>query len=67
MFQVCLYGLDYMVDYMVMMDFVLCDDKCYRYFFYSFSWVVVGKVDLYMFGRIYVYLDLFVKGLQWMK
>ena len=43
-FQVRLFGLDPLSDYMVMMDFVPVDDKRYRYSFHSSSWVVAGKV-----------------------
>ncbi|KAK3591469.1 hypothetical protein CHS0354_031575 [Potamilus streckersoni] len=66
-FQVRLYGLDPMADYMLMMDFVPCDDKRYRYSFHSSSWVVAGKADPYMPGRIHVHPDSPGKGSQWMK
>ncbi|KAK3084510.1 hypothetical protein FSP39_014583 [Pinctada imbricata] len=66
-FQVRLYGLDPMADYMVMMDFVPCDDKRYRYSFHSSSWVVAGKADPHMPGRIHVHPDSPAKGSQWMK
>ena len=66
-FQVRLYGLDPMADYMLMMDFVPCDDKRYRYSFHSSSWVVVGKADPHMPGRIHVHPDSPAKGTQWMK
>ncbi|KAL5017026.1 hypothetical protein ScPMuIL_006615 [Solemya velum] len=66
-FQVRLFGLDPMVDYMVMMDFIPCDDKRYRYSFHSSSWVVAGKADPHMPGRIHVHPDSPAKGAQWMK
>ncbi|KAL4223659.1 T-box transcription factor [Mactra antiquata] len=66
-FQVRLYGLDINADYMVMMDFVPCDDKRYRYSFHSSSWVVAGKADPYMPGRIHVHPDSPAKGSQWTK
>lgn len=66
-FQVRLYGLDPMADYMLMMDFVPCDDKRYRYSFHSSSWVVAGKADPHMPGRIHVHPDSPAKGAQWMK
>jgi len=66
-FQVRLYGLDPMSDYMLMMDFVPCDDKRYRYSFHSSSWVVAGKADPHMPGRIHVHPDSPAKGAQWMK
>jgi len=66
-YQVRLYGLDPMSDYMLMMDFVPCDDKRYRYSFHSSSWVVAGKADPHMPGRIHVHPDSPAKGAQWMK
>ncbi|XP_064620877.1 T-box transcription factor TBX1-like [Lineus longissimus] len=66
-FQVKLYGLDPMSDYMLMMDFVPVDDKRYRYSFHSSSWVVAGKADPQMPGRIHVHPDSPAKGSQWMK
>nr|KAG5694304.1 hypothetical protein BaRGS_032022 [Batillaria attramentaria] len=66
-FQVRLSGLDPLSDYMVMMDFVPVDDKRYRYSFHSSSWVVAGKADPYMPGRIHVHPDSPAKGAQWMK
>lgn len=45
-----------------MMDFVFVDDKCYCYVFYSLKWLVVGKVDFSVFGRVYIYFDLFCIG-----
>ena len=66
-FQVRLFGLDPSADYMVMMDFVPVDDKRYRYSFHSSSWVVAGKADPHMPGRIHVHPDSPAKGAQWMK
>uniref|UniRef100_A0A0L8GD08 T-box domain-containing protein n=1 Tax=Octopus bimaculoides TaxID=37653 RepID=A0A0L8GD08_OCTBM len=66
-FQVRLYGLDPMVDYMVMMDFVPCDDKRYRYSFHSSSWIVSGKSEPYVPGRFHIHPDSPAKGAQWMK
>lgn len=66
-FQVRMYGLDPLADYMLMMDFVPCDDKRYRYSFHSSSWVVAGKADPHMPGRIHVHPDSPAKGAQWMK
>ncbi|EHB18379.1 T-box transcription factor TBX1-B [Heterocephalus glaber] len=42
-FQVKLFGMDPMADYMLLMDFVPVDDKRYRYAFHSSSWLVAGK------------------------
>jgi T-box protein 1 len=44
-FQVRLYGMDPLEDYMLIMDFVPVDDKRYRYAFHTSSWVVAGKAD----------------------
>ncbi|KAH3891699.1 hypothetical protein DPMN_015804, partial [Dreissena polymorpha] len=66
-FQVRLFGMDSAADYMVMMDFVQCDDKRYRYSFHSSSWVVAGKADPVMPGRIHVHPDSPAKGAQWTK
>lgn len=66
-FQVRIYGMDPLSEYMVMMDFVPCDDKRYRYSFHSSSWVVSGKSDPYMPGRFHVHPDSPAKGAQWMK
>ncbi len=56
-----------MSDFMLMMDFVPCDDKRYRYSFHSSSWVVAGKADPHMPGRIHVHPDSPGRGTQWMK
>ncbi|CAL1536109.1 unnamed protein product [Lymnaea stagnalis] len=66
-FQVRLFGLDLNSDYTVMMDFVPVDDKRYRYSFHTSSWVVAGKADPHMPGRIHVHPDSAAKGPQWMK
>lgn len=49
------------------MDIVFVDDKCYRYVYYCLIWFVVGKVDLLVFVRFYMYLDLFFIGEQLLK
>ncbi|CAL1276997.1 unnamed protein product [Larinioides sclopetarius] len=66
-FQVKIYGMDPMTDYIVMMDFVPVDDKRYRYAFHSSSWVVAGKADPNMPPRMHVHPDSPAKGAQWMK
>lgn len=66
-FQVRVFGLDPLSDYMLMIDFVACDDKRYRYSFHNSSWVVAGKADPQMPGRIHVHPDSPAKGIQWMK
>ena len=66
-FQVRLFGLEPLTNYMMMMDFVACDDKRYRYSFHNSSWVVANKADLQMPGRIHVHPDSPANGAHWMK
>ncbi|XP_076332528.1 T-box transcription factor TBX1-like [Tachypleus tridentatus] len=66
-FQVRVYGMDALTEYMMMMDFVPVDDKRYRYSFQSSTWVVSGKADPVMPPRIHVHPDSPAKGSQWMK
>ena len=44
-YQVRMYGMDQLEDYMLIMDFVPVDDKRYRYAFHTSNWVVAGKAD----------------------
>ncbi|XKL67016.1 hypothetical protein PGB90_010436 [Kerria lacca] len=66
-FQVRLFGLDPVADYMLMMDFVPVDDKRYRYAFHSSSWVIAGKSDPISPPRIHIHPDSPASGSQWMK
>ncbi len=66
-FQVKLGDMDSNSDYMLMMDFAPLDDKRYRYAFYSSSWVIAGKADPHLPGRIHVHPDTPQRGSQWMK
>ncbi|XP_025789329.1 T-box transcription factor TBX1 [Puma concolor] len=66
-FQVKLFGMDPMADYMLLMDFVPVDDKRYRYAFHSSSWLVAGKADPATPGRVHYHPDSPAKGAQWMK
>ena len=66
-YQVRLYGLEPMEDYMLVMDFVPVDDKRYRYAFHTSSWVVAGKADPNSPPRIHVHPDSPAKGAAWMK
>ena len=43
------------------------DDKRYRYAFHSSSWLVAGKADPEMPGRIHVHPDSPARGAMWMK
>ncbi|CAI6353179.1 unnamed protein product [Macrosiphum euphorbiae] len=66
-FQVRLYGLDPVAEYMLMMDFVPVDDKRYRYAFHSSSWVVAGKSDPISPPRVHIHPDSPASGGQWLK
>ncbi|XP_033628184.1 T-box transcription factor TBX1-like [Asterias rubens] len=66
-FQVKISGMDPMAEYILMMDFVPVDDKRYRYAFHSSSWLVAGKADPEMPGRIHVHPDSPARGAMWMK
>ncbi|XP_058850151.1 T-box transcription factor TBX1 isoform X1 [Acipenser ruthenus] len=66
-FQVKIFGMDPMSDYMLLMDFLPVDDKRYRYAFHSSSWLVAGKADPATPGRVHYHPDSPAKGAQWMK
>lgn len=66
-FQVRLYGMEQNTKYMLMMDFVAVDDKRYRYAFHSSKWLVAGKADPSVPGRVHVHPDSPCTGAQWMK
>ncbi|KAG8146305.1 hypothetical protein E2320_012664 [Naja naja] len=77
-FQVKIFGMDPMADYMLLMDFVPVDDKRYRqkvhsyllprrYAFHSSSWLVAGKADPATPGRVHYHPDSPARGAQWMK
>ena len=50
-----------------MMDFVPIDDKRYRYAFHSSKWLVAGKADPAVPGRVHVHPDSPNTGAHWMK
>ncbi|XP_050521759.1 T-box transcription factor TBX1-A-like [Daktulosphaira vitifoliae] len=66
-FQIRLFGLDPIAEYMLMMDFVPVDDKRYRYAFHSSSWVVAGKSDPISPPRVHIHPDSPASGSQWLK
>ena len=66
-FQVRLHGLDPNAKYILMMDFVPVDDKRYRYAFHSSKWLVAGKADTTVPGRVHIHPDSPCAGAQWMK
>lgn len=66
-FQCRFFGLDLATDYLLVMDFVPCDDKRYRYAFHSSAWVVAGRADPVSPPRIHVHPDSPASGAHWMK
>ena len=66
-FQVRLLGLDPSAKYILMMDFVPADDKRYRYAFHSSKWLVAGKADSSVPGRVHIHPESPCTGQQWMK
>lgn len=66
-FQVRLFGLDPNAKYILMMDFIPVDDKRYRYAFHSSKWLVAGKADPSVPGRVHIHPDSPCTGAQWMK
>ncbi|XP_058520128.1 T-box transcription factor TBX10 [Ochotona princeps] len=66
-FQVKILGMDALADYALLMDFLPVDDKRYRYAFHSSAWLVAGKADPAMPGRVHFHPDSPAKGAQWMR
>lgn len=66
-FQCRVFGLDPSTDYLLVMDFVPCDDKRYRYAFHNSAWVVAGRADPVSPPRIHVHPDSPASGAHWMK
>ncbi|XP_028665401.2 T-box transcription factor TBX1 [Erpetoichthys calabaricus] len=66
-FQVKIFGMDPLADYVLLMDFAPVEDKRYRYAFHSSSWLVAGKADPAAPGRVHFHPDSPAKGAQWMK
>ncbi|XP_012285268.1 T-box transcription factor TBX1 [Orussus abietinus] len=66
-FQCRIFGLDPNTEYLLVMDFVPCDDKRYRYAFHSSAWVVAGRADPISPPRIHVHPDSPANGAHWMK
>ena len=62
-----MFGLDPIAKYLLVMDFVPCDDKRYRYAFHSSAWVVAGRADPVSPPRIHVHPDSPETGAHWMK
>uniref|UniRef100_A0A672ZC33 T-box domain-containing protein n=1 Tax=Sphaeramia orbicularis TaxID=375764 RepID=A0A672ZC33_9TELE len=66
-FQVHISGMDPASEYVLLMDFILVDDKRYRYAFHSSSWLVAGKADAAAPSRMHFHPDSPARGAQWMK
>jgi hypothetical protein len=66
-FQIILSGMDPATRYMLIMDFASVDDKRYRYAFHSSKWLVAGKADPSVSGRVHVHPDSPNTGEHWMK
>ena len=66
-YQVRISGMDPNSRYVIMMDFIPIDDKRYRYAFHSSKWLVAGKADPAVPGRVHVHPDSPNTGAHWMK
>eukprot|EP00794_Sanderia_malayensis_P014070 gene14070-15537_t len=66
-YQIRLHGMEMNTRYMLMMDFIPIDDKRYRYAFHSSKWLVAGKADPSVPGRVYMHPDSPNTGAHWMK
>ncbi|OXU25287.1 hypothetical protein TSAR_017022 [Trichomalopsis sarcophagae] len=66
-FQIRLFGLEPNTEYILIMDFVPCDDKRYRYAFHSSAWVVAGRADPVSPPRMHWHPDSPATGAHWMK
>ena len=66
-YQIRFGGMDLNSRYVVMMDFIPIDDKRYRYAFHSSKWLVAGKADPAVPGRVHVHPDSPNSGAHWMK
>eukprot|EP00058_Branchiostoma_floridae_P026522 XP_002612013.1 hypothetical protein BRAFLDRAFT_124787 [Branchiostoma floridae] len=58
-------GLDPNAKYILLMDIVPMDDNRYKY--HNSEWVVSGKAEPLMPGRLYIHPDSPATGTQWMK
>uniref|UniRef100_A0A3B4BNX0 T-box domain-containing protein n=1 Tax=Pygocentrus nattereri TaxID=42514 RepID=A0A3B4BNX0_PYGNA len=61
-FQVHITGMDPAAEYVLLMDFIPIDDKRY-----SSSWLVAGRGDAAVPGRVHFHPDSPARGAQWMK
>ena len=63
--QISVKGLDPDAKYIMVMDIVPVDDN--RYKFHDSEWVVTGKAEPQLPGRLFVHPDSPATGAQWMK
>ncbi|XP_058273823.1 T-box transcription factor TBX1 isoform X2 [Hemibagrus wyckioides] len=66
-FQVHITDMDPAAEYVLLMDFIPVDDKRYRYAFHSSSWIMAGRGDVAIPGRVHFHPDSPARGAQWMK
>ncbi|KPP74984.1 hypothetical protein Z043_105803 [Scleropages formosus] len=59
--------MDPTAEYVLLMDFIPVDNKRYRYAFHSSSWLVAGRADAVVPGRVHFHPDSPARGAQWMK
>lgn len=64
-FKAALEGLDPHAKYILLMDIVPLDDCRYKY--HNSEWVVTGKAEPHMPGRLYIHPDSPASGAHWMK
>ena len=58
-------GLDAHAKYILLVDIVPMDDCRYKY--HNSEWVVTGKAEPHMPGRLYIHPDSPASGSHWMK
>jgi hypothetical protein len=58
-------GLDPHAKYIMLIDIVPLDDCRYKY--HNSEWVVTGKAEPHMPGRLYIHPDSPASGAHWMK
>lgn len=63
--KVSITGLEPTTKYFVMIDIVPADDS--RYKFQGKEWVIAGKAEPHLPGRLYVHPDSPASGAQWMR
>ncbi|XP_064620612.1 T-box transcription factor TBX3-like [Lineus longissimus] len=64
-FKTNLEGLDPHAKYILLMDIIPTDDCRYKY--HNSEWVVTGKAEPHMPGRLYIHPDSPASGAHWMK